>query len=29
MAGVHGRPTFAEPRPLVGSGTNRGWRTLA
>jgi hypothetical protein len=29
MAGVHGRHTFAEPLPLVGSGIRNGWRKLA
>src|SRR5207244_1126232 len=29
IAGVHGRHTFAEPRPLVASGTSNGWRRLA
>ena len=29
IAGVHGRHTFAEPRPLVASGYGNGWRRLA
>jgi hypothetical protein len=29
IAGVHGRHSFAEPLPLVGSGAARGKRTLA
>jgi hypothetical protein len=29
LAGVHGRHTLAEPRPLVASGTGHRWRRLA
>ena len=28
-AGVHGRHIFAEPQPLVASGSSNRWRRLA